>query len=566
MSKNKQNNVVWGLEFGGSALRLVRVSRNDWGYQADEFLEVDLEDRWEKPADVRAALARVSRAKLSEPVVICGADERVLFRSLQLPEATPEALAKMVQAQLEVLIPTQSEYFAKGYSNYSDPSAPGQERVVLCALRQEVLWEMLESARQLGREPAGAIPSILALAVMWAQLGGDSQTPVLLLDIGARCAGIALLKNGKVAHCGLIDQGGDHWNERIAGQLGIGYAEAEKRKLSYASSRSGAQDDPQVHECLSSILEDWSRRLGEAYRNCLENTSKNNRPAKCIVFGRSATTPGLSELISRTVGLQVAGPAAPKKLTLAKGLDISRSAPAISAAFCSMGENWPSLNLAGTSIGNAQGRREFSWKWAAILAWLIVGVFGLYGLDKLAAGRMQETLTQARAKTGQEGGLVRQLKIGHYLEQSGPTPLDVLEKISKILPEKTLLTRWTYSHDGQVSLGGIVPTDKDFWPMLKELSELGQTVLKRARPDNGKFRFEIALTLGHWRPAGILPPADDAKEDKPKEPAEKAPETAEKTPGETEIKEVPSKEDKAKEVEASEADAADEPETPDLKE
>ena len=35
MSRKKQNNVVWGLEFGGSALRLVRLTRSAEDYHAD---------------------------------------------------------------------------------------------------------------------------------------------------------------------------------------------------------------------------------------------------------------------------------------------------------------------------------------------------------------------------------------------------------------------------------------------------------------------------------------------------------------------------------------------------
>ncbi len=50
MIRRKQNNVVWGLEFGGSALRLVRLTRSGADYHADKFLEVPLDDRWEKLA------------------------------------------------------------------------------------------------------------------------------------------------------------------------------------------------------------------------------------------------------------------------------------------------------------------------------------------------------------------------------------------------------------------------------------------------------------------------------------------------------------------------------------
>ena len=55
MSKKRQNNAVWGLEFGGSALRLLRVTRNGADYYADNFLQVPLDDRSERPADAASA-------------------------------------------------------------------------------------------------------------------------------------------------------------------------------------------------------------------------------------------------------------------------------------------------------------------------------------------------------------------------------------------------------------------------------------------------------------------------------------------------------------------------------
>ena len=541
--------MVWGLEFGGSALRLVRLRRNGSDYQADKFLEVPLDDRWEKPADLAAALAQMASQKLTETLVICGADERVLFRTLRLPEASSSALAKMIQAQLEVLIPTQSEHFATGYSNYSDPSEPGRQGVVLCAVRREVLSAMLESSRQLGREPAGAIPSILALGVCWAQLSPDSQTPLLLLDVGARCTGMALLDGPRVVHCGLIDQGGDYWSERIAEELGIGYAEAEKRKLSYAASRSGAQDDPQVHDCLAPVLDDWSRRLREAYRNCLQKAPRQRQAARCIVFGRSARMPGLSELISGSLGLEVAQPEVPKRLTLAGGLDFSRSAPAIGAALCSMQDDWPSLNLAAVSKDITQPRKVFSWKWAALLGWVIAAVISLYALDIVKAAKLRDTRAEVHKKTAQQGGLAQQLAIGQHFERSGPTPLEVLDRISEVLPEKTLLTSWNYSRNGDLTIAGIVSNEKDFVPMLQKLRQVGQVDLKRAKPDKKKFRFEIALAVGRSAPTPVSSPSAETKEDKPKTSDEKTPESTEKTP----TKEEPSKEADAKEAPSKEA-------------
>ena len=250
MSNKKQNNTVWGLELGGSALRLLRLTRNGRDYHVEEFFEVALEDRWEAPADYAVALAALPHMKIGDPLVVCGADERILFRSLCLPGARPADLAKMVQSQLEVLIPTQAEHFAAAYANCPHPSEPGRQKVLLYAARREVLSALLDSTKALGVDQAGLIPSILSLPCCWTHLAQDSERsddPILLIDVGARCTSIALLIEKRVAHCSIIDQAGDHWTEQIAEHLGITASQAEQRKLAYATAGSPAQADPQLH-------------------------------------------------------------------------------------------------------------------------------------------------------------------------------------------------------------------------------------------------------------------------------------------------------------------------------
>lgn len=553
MSNKKQNNTVWGLELGGSALRLVRLTRNGQEYHVEESFEVALEDRWEKPADYSAALAALPRLNITDPLVVCGADERVLFRSLSLPDSRPADLAKMVQSQLEVLIPTQAENFDTAYTNCPHPSEPGRQRVLLYAARREVLSATLKSTQALGVDHAGLIPSILALSCSWTYLTRDGRKPdgpLLLIDVGARCTSIALMTENRVAHCSIIDQAGDHWTEQIAEHLDITPSQAERRKLAYATSDSPAQADPQLHDCLGPLLDNWSRHLREAYQTSLENAASASCPDHCIILGRSASLPGLSELIADTLSLQVDQPKPPERLVLAEGIIFQESAAAIGAALCSMQDDWPQLNMATTKESSHTGRALFSWRWAALLGWLLAAVLSLYGLDRLEASRLSETLKDARDQTGQQGGLARQLAIGKFLEKSGPAPLDVLDTISTLLPEKAILTGLKYNRNNRITVGGTVPNQQEFQMLLQKLSKLGPTDLKTARPDKKEFRFEISLTLETPRPAAEPTP----KTESPESPA-----------ADTDTKESPAKSPDAKPPEPptpAKPDKPDPPESP----
>ena len=119
-----ENNFAWGLEFGGSAVRLVRVRRIFSGggpdYRAEMFREVPFDERWRQAPNAASAVERMGE-QISGPLVACVSDELVLFRTLSLPPADAAALDKMVHSQLEILIPTQTEQFASGYRSFADP-------------------------------------------------------------------------------------------------------------------------------------------------------------------------------------------------------------------------------------------------------------------------------------------------------------------------------------------------------------------------------------------------------------------------------------------------------------
>jgi len=508
------NNVAWGLEFGGSAVRLVCVTRSNSGYHADKFLETPLDERWEKAADAPAAVEQMGAKKVNDPLVACVSDELILFRTLSLPQAQTTVLEKMVQGQLEVLIPTQVERFATGYNSYADPYNPGRQRVLLCAARRDTLTGILQGCKRLGREPDGIVPSVLSLAAMWARLGEETQTPLAILDVGARCTSIAFLEGGQVVQCGVVDSASDHWTEKIAEKLGVGYRQAEQRKLQYSANPSAVEADQAVQECLQQALNDWSGQLREVYEHCLQEIPQDRRPKRCIAFGRSVHAPGVSVLIASTLGLEVVKGTAPKRLSLAEGMDFSCSAAAIGAALYAMESDWPAVSLAARPKDKRRiGQKVSRWRWAALVGWLLGAMLVLYGLDKLEANKLNNTLRDTRAKIEQQGGLARQLAISHYLETDGPTPLAALDRISEVLPEKTLLTSWHYNHNGDVTIRGTVPNENEFRKMYEKLCEVAKVDLKSGQPDKDKFRFEFRLVVGRSaKPSASEPSAEGKSE------------------------------------------------------
>jgi len=528
----KQGDVVWGVEFGGSAVRLVRLERtgsqgawhepgsSEVSYQADRYLEVLLDERWETAPSLVDAAGRMGPVALEGPLGACVGDEMVLYRVLSLPAAEPEALARMVRGQLEVLVPTQVERFAAGYRGYADPYNPGGQRVLMCAARLSALAAPVEASKRLGGNGTRIVPSVLALAAMWARLGDGRDGPATILDVGARCTSLAVVDAGEVVQCGVIDQGGDHWTERLSEELGISCQQAEARKLEYARGPSGAE--PKVNDCLRHALGGWARQLKEAYGNCLETVPRRRWPGRCFLFGRSSRMPGLPPLVAETLRAKVetpesglllggkrpgSGPGG--RLTLGDGVDLTESAGAIAAALCVMESDWPVVGLRDRIEEKPRRRRHPSWRWAALVGWLFAAVFGLYVVDKIEAKRLSDAVEGIRTKVSGQGDLGRQLAIGDYLETIGSPPLDVLERISQAVPEKALLASWVYDRRGEMVIEGTVPNEKEFLAMLDRLRQAGELEWKSGRPDKGKFHFDIHLQVGaRMKPVatGLAPP------------------------------------------------------------
>ena len=513
MINQTQNNTAWGVEFGASTVRLVRVARTAAGYRIERCLTAPLEARWAAAPDLSAVAGILAAEKPDGALAACVADELVLFRSLALPDASDEALRKMVHSQLEVLIPTQSERFATGFRTASGTANDGARRVLLCAARKDALATAGAACERLGGQAGPMFPSILALATTWRVLAGvAANRPTVLLDVGARCTSLAVVRDRDVLDCGVVDHGSDQWTERIARDLEIACPEAEKRKLAYSNASDGAGRDKAVGQCLSAAMDEWAGQLREAYQHCIDGVPQQHRPERCVLFGRAARTAGLVERVARTLGVEVEFPSPNTALMPADGVELDQAAAASGAAIALLEDDAPVVNLTGTAAPKARRSVRRLAVWAALAAWLLAALLTLYGLDRGRYTRTRALLADMKAKV-RDHNLDREASVGAYLSVNGTSPLELMARVSDVLPKNVILSRFECRRDGSISLSGTAPNVKDYVAIVSKLKEIGAVEPKSGRPDKKKFLFEIALTLGPPPPATqpATKPADKAK-------------------------------------------------------
>lgn len=507
-----QDNAAWAVEFGGSAVRLLRVARSGSGFRAVIRAEVPLDERWETAPDVIAAVEKMNAGKLDGPLVACVGDELVLYHSVSLPHAEPKALAKMVQGQLEVLIPAEPERFVTAWRSFDDPRKTGFLRVLICAARREALSGPIEACKRLGRGPDAVVPSMAALATAWTQFCDDEGGPVVLLDVAARCTVLGIVEKGHLLECGAIDLGGDHWTERIAGRLKLDHHNAEIRKLEYSADPSGAGDE--VAAAVEEAMSDWSRQLREVYDHCAASIPRKARPDRCILFGRSGRLPTLPSRVAATLDMPVQSPETHRRLSLTDDMDFDVAATPIGAALIAMAPDSPAVSLVSAPRTKPVRSVKRKCLWAAAVVWLLAGVLTLHGLDRANANRLTRARRDLETRIDRQR-LARRRAISDYLESFGPTPLSVLARTSRIVPEGTLLSNWKYDRTGQASIGGTVPNEKDFLAMLKELQQLGKVELKSCQPDKDKFRFNVLIKVGRTMAPATSKPSGKADAQKP---------------------------------------------------
>ena len=344
MSEEKISNVVWGVEFGGSAVRRIRLTRTGSGYRAEKYSAQPLEARWSAAPDIITAAERLGSKEVSAPLVACIADDLVLYRSIKLPKSDERTLEKMIQSQLEVLIPTQTEQFVTAWKAFADPHEEALQRVMICAVRRESLGMVTEGCTRLGSGDWSVVPSMLALATAWMQWTNTTE-PVVLIDAAARSTTVAIVQGGHVWNCAVMDEGGDCWTEQIAEALDISCEDSEQRKLHYAA-QSDTPDDNQLAGIVDKALLDWSHHLREVYEDCVSEIPREFRPQRCVLFGRVARLEGVASRVSSVLGVPAAPGELPDQFSLAEGVEFDCAGPAIGAGLSAMRIESPPIYLA----------------------------------------------------------------------------------------------------------------------------------------------------------------------------------------------------------------------------
>jgi Tfp pilus assembly PilM family ATPase len=519
--KTNQVTAAWGLELGGSEVRLARVSQAAGGYRVDAYLTVPLADRWDREPALGECLSRLGAPELDGELAMCVGDSFALTRMLELP-AVREQLAAMAQRQMEAMLPSPDR-FLMGWAHRAHPLRKGQELVTLCAVRRDAFARLSQAASRLGALPAGVLPSAMALAGGAARTGGEPGLAALL-DVGASCTTLSWTLDGAPLATAVIDEGSDRWTRLLAEELKIDLRKAESLKVAVLSAPEASPPPDGVlpgqwaeaRRVVSQAATDWAQQIGEvdyALRPCLSEGEE--RPARCSLYGQGACSPLLAGLVGKALRVAASPAQAPAKLAQSEGVSYPAAATAIGAALCLLEPRPGVCMLSGGGAADLRPRNGSTprRKWAIAAAWVLGAVLALYGLDVYEAHRARQVVDRVHAALGNEQDMPQQAAVVRYLSQAGAPPLAVLSEVSLQAPPQAVLTSWRYNRSGEMALSGSVSGEQDVYEFMRKLSQSSQfreVTLLSAKSEGGKCQFELALKLSAGLRAAASQPASAA--------------------------------------------------------
>lgn len=226
---------VIGLDIGGQTVKLTQVAIEDGIIQLNKLAIL------ETPAGVLdegelvevEALADLLSTTLErndfarEKVVSAISGENVITRTIEVPDMPKEELDDTVNWEAEDQIRLSVDEAVIDYE-ILDQNANGKYRLLLVAVKQNLVEKYLDLFEKLGLQAAGIETEPIALGRLSKNLHLDKT--FCIIDIGYQTTDISVLHKGKLLFTRTINTGGKVITEDIAEDNQITFAKAEEYK------------------------------------------------------------------------------------------------------------------------------------------------------------------------------------------------------------------------------------------------------------------------------------------------------------------------------------------------
>lgn len=269
----------------------------------------------------------VQRLKLGKSRVRYSISGQSVFtRFVKLPAVQADNIEQLVtfEAQQHVPVPINEAVW-----DYELLDSQGEKEVVLVAIKSDALDEINDAVNTAGLSTAEVDVAPMALYNAYRHAYGQSEEPVLLIDIGAKTSNLLYIE-GKRFFTRSIAIGGISLTSAIAKEYGVSFNEAEMQKVSNGLVALAGGHTEQLDEsvaALAMVIRNALTRLpAEIARttNYYRSQHAGNAPRRVILAGGGASLPYVQEFFVEKLHLPVEFFNPLQNVAIGKGVDVPR--------------------------------------------------------------------------------------------------------------------------------------------------------------------------------------------------------------------------------------------------
>lgn len=251
--------------------------------------------------DTIKALLDQTKAQ-SEHVITAVPGPAVIVKKVVLPAQEGAAIDAAVLAEASQVIPDSLENVNLDYQVVDWIEDGNQMEVLVVAVKREIINSYTSAIKAAGLDPVVVDVDYFALENMY-ELNYDQppDTPIALVNIGARYSSINILRNGHSTFTGDVPVGGAEFTDTLVRQLGVDPEDAERLKRGQAAGGVEIEAaEPVIGSVTEFIVEEIQRAISFFW------TAATDEPiGGMVISGGSARMPGLATQLQERLDTQV---------------------------------------------------------------------------------------------------------------------------------------------------------------------------------------------------------------------------------------------------------------------
>ncbi len=310
-SRSRSGSII-GIDIGSSSVKLVQVKQSNGKIVLETYGELALGPYGnqavgtmtslppDKVATAIKDLMKQSNANASRAFFSLQSGGSLIF-VLELPEMPESELAQVIPNEARKFIPiplsevTLDWFVIPRKETYAEEeSAKGERKkleILVVAVRNEMLEFYQAVTKALGLEVGGL--EIEMFSIIRA-LFHHEITPVMLVDVGASGARIAIVEYGVIRTFHVVSRGGSFLTDTLSRTSGLTFDKAEdlKREIGMADMGEHREHATQLRTAMQIIITEMRTVLSQYERTNQKIVSK------VMLVGGSSMLPGFREAVA----------------------------------------------------------------------------------------------------------------------------------------------------------------------------------------------------------------------------------------------------------------------------